>query len=99
MQSKKKIVRYWIGKYLTPIGLANWIMQDGYRQIKQGVNIATNNFYFQKCTFLCDILKQKYNLKCTVVKAGYANQWKINIWKQSMNNLVNIVGPYIIDEI
>lgn len=92
------MVPNWIGEYLTPIGLAHWIMQDGSRQIKQGINIATNNFAHDECKFLCDILKQKYNIKCTVVKAGFANQWKINIWKESMPNLTAIVKPYIISE-
>lgn len=45
------------------------------------------------------ILKEKYNLKCTVIKAGVANQWKISIWKESMIDLVVIIKPYIIDEI
>ena len=48
--------------------------------------------------FLCNILKDKYNLKCTVVKTGFPNQWKISIWKESMADLVAIVKPYIIDE-
>lgn len=94
----KKVVPSWIENYLTPLGLAHWIMQDGSRQIKQGISIATNNFTYEECLFLSDILKRKYNLKCTVVKAGTINQWRISIWKQSMNDLVLIVKPYIIDE-
>jgi hypothetical protein len=43
-------------------------------------------------------LKDKYNLKCTVIKAGFSNKWKRSIWKESMNDLVTIVKPYIIDE-
>ena len=94
----RKIVPNWIGEYITPLGLAHWIMQDGYRQAKQGIAIATNNFTYQECTFLCNILKEKYNLKCTVTKAGFVDKWKISIWKKSMNHLVALVGPYIIDE-
>jgi len=96
--NKKKVVPSWIGEYITPAGLAHWIMQDGSRQEKQGVNIATNSFSFDQCMFLCGILKEKYNLKCTVVKTGYVNQWRISIWKESMVDLVAIVKPYIIDE-
>lgn len=95
---KTKIIPNWIGEYITPIGLAHWIMQDASRQEKQGINIATNSFTFKECTFLCDILKDKYNLKCTVVKTGFPDQWKISIWKESMTDLVAIVKPYIIDE-
>ena len=45
---------------------------------------------------LSDILGKKFNLKCTVVKTGTVNQWKINIWKQSNPILVKVVRPYII---
>lgn len=93
-----KVVPIWISEYLTPIGLAHWIMQNGSRQRKQGINIATNSFSYQECVFLCNILKRKYNLKCTVVKTGSVNQWRISIWRSSMPNLVAIVKPYIIDE-
>lgn len=95
---RKKIVPSWIGEYLTPLGLAHWIMQDGSRQVNQGISIATNNFSFKDCQFLCDILTKKYGLKCTVVKTGHEDQWKISIWKKSMPSLVALVKPYIINE-
>jgi len=95
---KLKRVPDWIEEYITPIGLAHWIMQDGSRQIKQGIYIATNSFTFEECQFLCDILKRKYNLKSTVIKTGFINQWRISIWKESMDTLVSIVKPYIIEE-
>lgn len=94
----KKKVPVWIDDYLTPLGLAHWIMQDGSRQDKQGVSIATNSFTYEDCLFLCNILSDKYNLRCTVVKTGSENQWRISIWKQSMPILAKLVKPYIIDE-
>lgn len=93
-----KIIPCWIGQYMTPVGLAHWIMQDGSRQIKQGISLATNSFTYEECDMLCQILSKKFNLKCTVVKTGTSNQWKISIWKQSMPSLVTIVKPYIIKE-
>lgn len=93
-----KRVPNWIEIYITPIGLAHWIMQDGSRQINQGIYISTNSFTFVECEFLCEILNRKYKLKSTVVKAGFNNQWRISIWKESMFTLVSIVKPYIIDE-
>ena len=88
----------WIEEYITPIGLAYWIMQDGSRQNKQGINIATHSFTYEECVFLSDILNRKYKLKSTVVKTGHLNQWRISIWKESMLMLVSIVKPYIIEE-
>ena len=96
--SRAKKVPCWIGEYLTPVGLAHWIMQDGSRQIKQGISLATNSFTYNDCERLCNILSKKFNLKCTVVKTGTVNRWRINIWKQSMPMLVTIVKPYIIKE-
>jgi ubiquinol-cytochrome c reductase cytochrome b subunit len=93
-----KRIPYWIEEYITPMGLAHWIMQDGSRQNNQGINIATNSFTYEECQFLCKILERKYKLKATVVKTGRSNQWRISIWKESMYTLVSVVKPYIIDE-
>jgi len=71
---------------------------DGSRQKNQGISIATNSFSYEDCVFLSKILTEKYGLKTSVVKSGHINQWKINIWKQSMPDLVSIVKPYVIDE-
>ncbi len=88
----------WIGEFITPIGLAHWIMQDGSRQKNQGITLATNSFSYKDCLYLSKILNEKYGLKTSVIKAGHVDQWKISIWKQSMADLVSIVKPYIIDE-
>jgi hypothetical protein len=59
-------------------------MQDGSYQKGQGISIATNNFTYDECLYLADLLSHKYKLKTSVVKTGIPNQWKISIWKQSM---------------
>jgi hypothetical protein len=93
----KKIPSF-LPEFLTPQGLAMWIMEDGSRQIKQGVNIATNSFTLDETLFLADILKTKYDLKCTVIKTGVENQWRISIWKESMNKLGNLISPYLVPD-
>lgn len=93
-----KIVPNWIEYFITPLGLAHWIMQDGSRQKKQGIYIATHSFTYSECNFLSRILNSKYGLKTTVVKSGCKGQWRISIWKESMRDLVLIVKPYIIEE-
>lgn len=95
--SKKK-VPFWIEIFITPLGLAHWIMQDGSRQKGQGVSIATNSFTYEECIILAKILYKNFGLKTSVVKTGIPNQWRISIWKESMTLLVNITKPYIIDE-
>lgn len=94
----KKSVPFFISDYLSPIGLAHWIMQDGSFQKGQGISIATNSFTYDECLFLARILTQKYNLKTSVVKTGIPNQWRISIWKESMPLLREIVKSYFIPE-
>jgi hypothetical protein len=43
-------------------------------------------------------LYNNFNLKASVQSAGTENQYIIYIWKQSMNDLSNIVYPFIIPE-
>jgi serine/threonine protein kinase len=74
-----KTVPVYIADYLTPLGLANWIMQEGSFQKGQGIYIATNSFTYDECLFLASILNKKYKFKTSVVKSGYPNQWRISI--------------------
>ena len=94
----KKRVPFFISEYLTPVGLAHWIMQDGSYQKGQGIYIATNSFTYEDCKFLALILSNKFNLKTSVIKTGKPDQWRISIWKNSLPRLVELVEPYFIPE-
>lgn len=93
-----KIVPNYIADYLTPLGLAHWIMQDGSYQKGQGIYLATNSFTYEECQFLANILTIKYKFKTSVIKSGHPKQWRISIWKESMPNLREILEPYFIIE-
>ena len=93
-----KKIPFFIYEYITPIGLAHWIMQDGSFMKGQGISIATNNFTFEECKFLALIINKKFNLITSVIKTGQINQWRISIWKRSMPELLKIVNPYFIPE-
>ena len=92
---RTKIVPVWVTDYISPLGLAHWIMQDGSRQIGQGVNLATNSFTYEDCLFLANFLTTKYGLVTSVVKTGVEGQWRIAIWKESMPLLRSLVGPHM----
>ena len=94
----KKCVPYFIEDYLSPIGLAHWLMLDGSFQKGQGVYIACNSFTYDECLFLARILTRKYNLKTSVIKTGTPNQFRISIWKNSMPVLRDLVKSYFIPE-
>ena len=92
-----KIVPKCIGDYLTPLALAIWIMDDGGK-VGNGLKFCTNSYTYTDCLILVNALNTNFGLKSTVQKAGYKDQYIIYIWKESMDNLRNIVYPYIIPE-
>ena len=90
----KKVIPKNIQEYLTPLSLAIWIMDDGGK-VNQGIKLSTNYFSYSECLFLIKVLYEKFELKCSVESSGHNNQYIIYIWKESMNNLRNIVLPYV----
>jgi len=90
----RKVIPQNIYEYLTPLALAVWIMDDG-GWTNYGIRIATNSFKLKEVELLQDVIKSKYNLETTIQKIYIKDQYSIYIKKQSVNNLRNIVGPYI----
>lgn len=86
-----------IGEYLTPLALAIWIMDDGSK-VNKGLKFSTNSFTYNECLMLVNVLSENFNIKASVQSAGSKDQYIIYVWKESMNDLRNIVNPYIIPE-
>ena len=83
-----------IYEYLTPLALAVWIMDDG-GFTNYGIRLATNSFKLKEVELLQDVIKSKYNLETTIQNIYIKDQYSIYIQKKSVNNIRNIVGPYI----
>jgi len=90
----KKVIPLNIYKYLTPLALAVWIMDNGGWD-NYGIRIASNSFSLKEVELLNDVLISKYNLETTIHKIWKESQYSIYIKKQSVNNIRNIVGPYM----
>jgi Cytochrome c oxidase subunit III/LAGLIDADG DNA endonuclease family len=93
--NNRKVIPSFIGEYLTPLALAIWIMDDGTLYKNKGLKFCTNCFTLKEVKFLQNILLEKYHLESSIHKTGNINQYAIYILKSSMNNLINIVKPYI----
>lgn len=86
-----------ISLYLTPLALAIWIMGVGTK-VSKGLNFSTKCFTYSECLILVKALNDNFNIKASVQSVGSKDQYIIYIWKQSINDLKNIVSPYIIPE-
>lgn len=87
-----KIVPENIGDLLTPIGLAYWVMDDGSK-LKKGLHLNTYGFNSQDIDLLLNVLRNKFNLKCsTHIKNG---RYRIYIGYESMDLLRSLVSPHM----
>lgn len=94
-----KIVPKTLNKYLTPLALAIWIIDDGCK-LSKGLKFATNSFKYEDIQYLVYLLYNKYNIKATIQNSNIEhNQYIIYVWKESIPILANIISPYIIPSI
>lgn len=89
---KVKVVPSNISDLLTARGLAFWIMDDGSK-IVNGLHLNTYAFSSPDIDLLLDVLKNKFNLKCSIhIKNG---QYRIYISHESMDLLRSLVTPHM----
>ena len=82
----KKVIKPIIENYITPLCLAIWISDDGC-WAKPGVIIAVNCFTLAEVELLVKILKNKFNLDCTIQLLKASNNYSIYIKSSSINTL------------
>lgn len=90
----KKYINKEIEKYLTPLSLAIWIMDDG-GWAKPGVRLSTNSFRLEEVSFLVKVLENKFNLDCRIQSLKNKDQHCIYIQGSSIVTLTNIILPYL----
>ena len=89
-----------IEELLKPIGLAHWIMGDGYWD-NVSLKLCTDNFTKEEVLILVNILNKKFDLKASINKRTSDNGnvcWRIRISNSSINNLRSLVSPFFIPE-
>lgn len=90
----KKVISSNIGQYITPLALAVMIMDDG-GWANPGVIISTNSFSLEEVQILSNILRNKFNLDCTVKKIGMIDKYSIYIKGSSVPTLRKWVLAHI----
>ena len=92
----KKGVKYVhpkVEKFLTPLALAIWIMDDG-GWANPGVRISTYSFTLKEVELLQNILIVKYNLQCTIQHQKVINRYNLYIKGSEEEKLKYIVLLY-----
>ena len=102
VNNKKTITKEWADE-LTPISLAFWYMDDGSitnadsNKARPRIQIATNNFTYDECKILSDMLLNKFNISTEI---RTKDVYKGNILYFNTNNtdkFAALIAPYVFD--
>lgn len=89
--------------WLTPVGLANWYMSDGYiclvgktknHIVNRRVDICTDRYSIYTIQSMVNVLFTKFNIESSIVKRD--KFYRIRIKQNSYQNFINIIKPYIV---
>lgn len=86
----KKIFPKEFQKYISPLSLAVWYMDDGNYSEGRNVKIATDGFDLKSRKNLKNMLSRKFNLDCTLHKNG-----KLRISNKSLKRFFDLITPFI----
>ena len=78
---------------LTPLALAHWVMQDGARGTSKGLYLCTDSFTLAEVQRLSQYLSNKYDIKCSIHKAG--KNYRIYILASSVETVKNLILPFM----
>ena len=94
--NNKKIIPHNIEHILkSPLSLAIWFMDDGYKRNDcNAFRLNTDSFLLEEQKLLQKVLLKNFGLKTKVHKKG--KYWNVYIPARESNKFVNLVEPYII---
>lgn len=82
-----------IGENLTARGLAFWSQDDGFKA-GSGFRLRTHSYSKKDVLLLIDVLKNNFDLNCSIHTKEAKNQSVIYIRKDSMGKFRSLVSPY-----
>jgi DNA-binding transcriptional regulator WhiA len=95
-QDKKKVLPRQIGKWLTPLALAVWFMDDGSIKSKyhKALILNTQGFTLEEVRKMCKIFNEKFGIKAKPrkQKEGY----QIYLLSETVEKFRHLISPHMI---
>lgn len=85
----------YLKKFLTPLALAIWFMDDGAKT-SAGAQFSTQCFQKNDLERLVLFLKEEYDLSSSIQSTGKNNQFVIYIPKKDMTKFSKIIKKYLV---
>lgn len=99
-QEKIKILPKFINKWLSPLAIAIWFMDDGSIKSKRhrGLILNTQSFTKRECQRLIEVLRKKFGIETKLrpqTREG-KKRYQLYILGVTVKRFVEIVNPYIL---
>lgn len=88
-----KIIPYNLGELLTPVGLAYWFMDDGYKA-GDGFYFSTESYTLSENHFLANLLQDKFGLACGV--HTHTNGHRLFVRSCSRDKFIELIKPNLL---
>ena len=97
-ENNKKIIREEVGHYLTPLGMAVWFMDDGWKN-HSNLRISSEGFTKLENETLSRIIKLNFDINCKVAEYTRHNKkyCYLSFNKENSIKLTKLIKPYVID--
>lgn len=100
---RKRIITRSALDWLTPNGLANWYMSDGYVCLigrRKGeirgrrVEICTDRYSKETIDIVCSMLKSKFGIEFRPIKRG--SVYRIRLANKDYSKFINLIKDYVV---
>ncbi len=95
-RGRRKIVPAEIGRWMTPVALAVWFMDDGAAD-HRGVTFQTHGFEADEVEMLRMVLRERFEVAATLRRNK--GRWVLYVPASSMGRFREHVGPLILPEL
>ena len=101
---KKRIISNEALQWITPSGIANWYMSDGYvclvgkeRGVISGrrVEFCTDRYSYETVNKINKMLLNNFNIKNSIISRG--KTYRIRVLTESYSSFFNLIKPYIVN--
>lgn len=97
-ENNKKVIRENIAHYLTPLSMAVWFMDDGWKN-HLNLRISSESFTEKENQILVDAIKLNFDINAKVVEYSRNNKkyYYISFNKRNSLLLTDLIKPYVIE--
>lgn len=90
--------------WITPNGIANWYMSDGYVCLvgrtkgvikNRRIDFCTDRYSLPVIESMKDMFDKRFNLQTSIIKRG--KFYRLRVCQNSYEKFINLIRPYMID--